>query len=64
MKFGDIKPEDRFGIEYTNHSIFGQLQSYCDFYDSLSFSIMCWASMGTKAVLNLDTYTYSSLRAQ
>jgi hypothetical protein len=62
MKFGDNKPEDRFGIEYTNHPIFEQLQSYCDFYNSLSFSIMCWASMGTKALLNLDTYTFSSIK--
>lgn len=62
MKFEDIKPEEKFGIEYTNHSIFEQLQAYSNFYDSLSFSIMSWASIGTKAVLNLDTYTYSSIK--
>lgn len=62
MKFEDIKPEDKFGIEYTDHAIFEQLQTYSAFYDSLSFSIMSWASIGTKALLNLDTYTYSSIK--
>lgn len=62
MKFEYIKPEDKFGVEYNNHSIFEQLQSYSDFYDSLSFSMMSWASHGTKALLNLDTYAYSSIK--
>jgi len=62
MKFPVINPEDKFGIGYTNHSIFEQLQSYCDFYDSLALSIMSWHSKGTKAILNLDTYTYSSIK--
>lgn len=62
MITGSIKPEDCLGKEYLEHSIFGQLKYYSDFYDFLSFSIMSWSSMGTKAILNLDTYTYSSIR--
>lgn len=62
MKFEEMKPEDRLGKEYTEHSIFEQLKYYSEFYDSLSFSIMRWSSMGTKAILNLDTYTYSSIK--
>ena len=62
MIIEDIKPEDRLGKEYTEHLIFEQLKYYSEFYDSLSFSIMSWSSMGTKAILNLDTYTYSSIK--
>ena len=62
MEIEEIRPEDRLGKEYTEHSIFEQLKYYSDFYDSLSFSIMSWSSMGTKAILNLDTYTYSSIK--
>lgn len=62
MKLEKIKPEDRLGKEYIEHQIFKQLRHYSDFYDSLSFSIMNWISEGTNAVLNLDTYTYSSVK--
>lgn len=62
MKIGEIKPEDNLGKEYTEHLIFEQLKYYSEFYDSLSFSIMSWSSMGTKGILNLDTYTYSSIK--
>jgi hypothetical protein len=62
MKFEEIELKDRLGKEYTEHPIFGQLQYYCDFYDSLSFSIMNWTSQGTKAILNLDTYVFSSIK--
>lgn len=58
----DLKPEDRLGKDYIEHLIFEQLRYYSHFYDSLSFSIMGWSSMGTKSILNLDTYTYSSIR--
>lgn len=62
MRIEDIKPEDRLGKEYTEHLIFEQLKYYSSFYDFLSFQIMGWSSMGTKAILNLDTYTYSSIK--
>lgn len=62
MEFGNIKIEDKLGKEYSEHKVFHELKSYTDFYDSLSFSIMGWASQGTKAILNLDTYAYSSIK--
>lgn len=62
MVIGNIRPEDRLGQEYTQHQIFEQLKHYSKFYDSLSFSIMGWSSMGTRAILNLDTYTYTSIQ--
>jgi hypothetical protein len=56
------KIEYELGSNYTGHEIFEQLENYSDFYNSLSFSIMLWSSQGTKSLLNLDTYVYSSLR--
>lgn len=48
--------------QYLEHKVFGQLIEYSDFYSSLSFSIMNWIRQGTKAVMNLDTYVYSSMQ--
>lgn len=62
MNLEHIKPEEKFGIEYTGHTIFEQLQYYSDFYDTLSFSTMSWMSNGTKALSNLDSDTYSSIK--
>src|SRR5690554_2769406 len=46
---------------YFEHKVFGELKVYSEFYNSLSFSIMNWLSQGTKSILNLDTYSYSSI---
>jgi hypothetical protein len=54
--------EGSLGKEYSEHPIFTQLDYYADFYDSLSFSIMGFVSMGTTAITNIDTYTYSSMK--
>jgi hypothetical protein len=62
MKFKDIKIEDKLGKDFSEHKIFGELKDYSDFYSSLSFSIMNRISQGTKALLNLNTYTYSSIK--
>ncbi len=62
MDFGNLKMEDKLGKEYTEHKVFYRLKLYSDFYDSLSFSIMRWTSRGTKAIINLDTYGYSSIK--
>lgn len=62
MEFGNITIEQKLGKEYTEHRVFDELKSYSEFYSSLSFSIMNWTSQGTKAILNLDTYTYSSIK--
>jgi len=62
MEFKGISIEEQLGKEYTEHKIFDELKSYSEFYNSLSYSIMNWTSQGTKAILNLDTYTYSSTK--
>ena len=62
MRLDNFKPEDRFGNDYNEHKIFEQLQYISDFYNSLAFSIMSWSSQGTMALLNLDTYAYSSIK--
>lgn len=48
--------------QYLEHRVFGQLTEYADFYKSLSFSVMNWLSQGTRAIMNLDTYVYSSMQ--
>jgi len=62
MEFCNIKIEDKLGTDYTEHKVFDELKSYSDFYNSLSISIKGWGSQGTKASLNLDTYSYSSIK--
>lgn len=62
MTFNGTTIEDRLGQEYLEHKVFKELKTYSDFYDSLSFSTMNWMSQGTKAILNLDTYTFSSIK--
>lgn len=62
MKIENISIEDSLGKEYSEHPIFTQLDYYADFYDSLSFSIMGFVSIGTTAITNIDTYAYSSMK--
>ncbi len=47
---------------YKEHSVFGALHKYMDFYEALSMSIFSFVSMGTKAICNIDTYVYSSMQ--
>lgn len=44
--------------EYLEHSVFGQLTEYADFYRSLSDSTMSWISQGTNSAINIDTYVF------
>lgn len=62
MEISNIKPEDKLGKEFVEHPIFEQLDFYSDFYDSLSFQVMRWLSTGVISIVNLDTYTYSSIK--
>ena len=48
------------GEAYQSHSVFTDLERYIDFYESLSMSIFPFITMGTKAIANIDSYTYSS----
>src|SRR5690554_6508834 len=62
MELRSLTTEEKLGKKYTEHKIFDELKKYSEFYNSLSFSIMNWASLGTRAILNMDTYTYSSIK--
>jgi len=53
---------ERLGKEYTNHKVFGQLTEFAAFYESLAHTTMGFMSQGTKAILNLDTYVFSSVK--
>ena len=48
--------------EYTEHSIFLELEQYINFYESLSFSVLKWVNVGTKSI-NYETYLISSLKS-
>ena len=48
---------------YKNHKIFAKLDKYIKFYDNFSIAIQSFATIGTTAIINLDTYVYSSIAA-
>jgi len=50
------------GKEYLEHPVFPQLKKYSEFYKDLSFDIMHWLNTGTSAVVNIDTYVFSSIQ--
>jgi hypothetical protein len=58
----DIKPEDKFGIDYKNHDLFSKLDLIVKFYDSLSFSVYGIVQFGTNEMFNLDSYFFSSIK--
>ncbi len=62
MIIEDINIEDSLGKEYTEHPIFEQLHFYSEFYSFLSYSAIGWHLNGTRFIMNLDTYTYSSIK--
>lgn len=47
---------------YKEHVIFSDLDSYIGFYSSFALSIMGFATKGTTAMVNMDTYVYSSIQ--
>ena len=47
---------------YAEHRIFLELDSYIDFYSSLSTSVFCFPTMGTTSICSIDTYVYSSIQ--
>lgn len=53
---------DRLGKEYRDHSVFNEISQIEDFYKSLSFSIMGFVKSGVAALINMDTYVYSSIQ--
>lgn len=47
---------------YSEHRVFAELEQYAKFYERLAKSVFSFASMGTKAICNIDTYVYSSMQ--
>ena len=47
---------------YQNHSVFGEIDRYIAFYESLAHSVFQYVSMGTKAICNIDSYVFSSIQ--
>lgn len=47
---------------YQEHHVFNELQRYMDFYEQLSMSVFSFATIGTQAACNIDTYVYSSMQ--
>src|SRR5258706_8072616 len=47
---------------YIEHPVFEQLSKFAKFYESLSFSVMSFVSMGTGSFVNIDTYVFSSMQ--
>lgn len=50
------------GKTYQEHRVFAELGRYAKFYKHLSVSVFPFVSTGTNAVMNLDTYVYSSVQ--
>ena len=48
--------------EYKEHRIFSELDQYIDFYDSLAGLVFSFSTMGTKSIVNIDSYVYSSIQ--
>lgn len=47
---------------YAKHRVFAELDLYANFYQRLAMSVFQFLSMGTRAICNIDTYTYSSMQ--
>ena len=47
---------------YQEHRVFAELQQYMKFYEHLATSVFSFATLGTKAIGNIDTYVYSSMQ--
>ncbi len=62
MSIRNLTPEEKLGENYIKHEVFKKLDSYINFYESLSFGIMNWLSGATLSFINIDTYAYSSIQ--
>ena len=47
--------------EYLEHRVFRQIETYSEFYKDLSSSIFGFISTGTRSILNIDSYLFSSV---
>ncbi|WP_316778810.1 hypothetical protein [Pedobacter antarcticus] len=53
----DIKSKD-----YQEHEIFERIEYFMEFYDFLSDNVMLFVSMGTKSIINIETYMFMSMK--
>lgn len=47
---------------YQEHHVFSELQQYMEFYEQFAMSVFSFATMGTRAICNIDSYVYSSMQ--
>ncbi|MDB6124065.1 MAG: hypothetical protein JWQ71_3058 [Pedosphaera sp.] len=47
--------------EYQHHAVFTDLEQYIAFYESLAGSVFGFATIGTRAICNIDSYLFSSI---
>ncbi len=47
---------------YSEHRVFKELDQYAKFYKDLSMSVFSFITMGTKSLVNIDTYVLSSMQ--
>lgn len=47
--------------EYLQHAAFGELDRFSRFYEQLADGVFQFASMGTTAICNIDTYVYTGI---
>ena len=57
----DSLPKHNLQKEYLEHPVFEQLTELIAFYEALSDTTMGFISQGTKAIVNLDTYVFTSI---
>jgi hypothetical protein len=48
--------------EYQNQTVFADLERYAAFYESLARSVFPFASVGTRAICNVDSFVFSSVQ--
>jgi hypothetical protein len=48
--------------EFQNQIVFAELQRYGAFYESLSRSVLSFASVGAWVICNIDSYLFSSIQ--
>lgn len=47
---------------YKEHAVFSDLEKWASFYENFSMSIFRFATPGTRAIANIDSYVYSSIQ--
>jgi len=48
--------------EYQNHVVFSELYRYIEFYEGLADAVFLWITQGTRSIVNVDSYVFSSIQ--